>query len=328
MIAIDLYMTSKKIYMTSLVRFSMKFFDLHEDFGWSSQFVDVVDGEEQSSLRLLSSFEATVILGVVYPHVRSLDERAELLSALYGRHEHSTVPSMDVLWNQVNFYRHLERAKGVKILEPGEVPRGGISFILSLEGTDVLRYPYEVHALSKLGIRVVGLTWNYDTKFAASCMSKKDYGLTGEGEELVKFANSQGIILDVSHASKRTVLDVCSTSKLPVIASHSNARALKEHPRNLDDQSLAAIAKTGGVVGVTAINSTLAKRSIGDLVANANYIGETFGWDHVALGTDFLGVEETPEGFGSVLDIRKFAEELGEMANQVLWENPARVLLR
>lgn len=305
----------------------MRFFDLHEDFGWSSQFVDVIEGGEQSSLRLLSSFDSAVILGVVYPHIRSLDERADALSTLYGRRERSTVPSTDALWNQVNFYRYLERSCKVKILERGETPSSGVSFILSLEGTDVLRHPYEVHALGRLGIRVIGMTWNYDTKFAASCTSKKDYGLTGEGEELVKFANSQGIILDVSHSSRRTVLDVCSASRLPVIASHSNARALKEHPRNLDDQSLDAIARTGGVVGVTAINSTLAKRNIDDLVENARYIGESFGWDHVALGTDFLGVEETPEGFGSVLDITKFAEKLGEKANQVLWENPARVLL-
>lgn len=307
----------------------MKLFDLHEDFAWSSQFLDVIEGDTQSSLKLLSNFEKVTVVAAIYPHVRTYDERVEMMKSLYNRVEHSTVSSLEMLWNQLSFYRYLERSKGIKILEERlEEEPYGINFILSLEGTDALRHAYDLYLLHKLGIRVLGLTWNYDTKFAASCNSKKDYGLTGEGEEMVKIANSLGIIIDVSHASKRTLIDVCSSSKLPVIASHSNAKKLKEHPRNLDDEAIEAIARTGGVIGITAINSTLREASVKGIIDNINYIGENFGWDHVALGTDFLGIEDTPSGFENLLKVKSLYDSLSERADAVLWNNAARVLLK
>jgi Zn-dependent dipeptidase, microsomal dipeptidase homolog len=302
----------------------VKFIDFHEDLAYASAYEDV-RRVGQSSLMKLSLFPGSIVFGVVYPHVRTLGWRDEEMSSLYGGSAYSTSPSIEVLWTQVKFYRYLEDSGKVRIIGRGWDPIG-VNLVLSLEGTDVMKEAYDIFILKDLGIRAIGLTWNYDTKFAASCRSKKDYGLTGEGEELVRLANRLGIILDVSHTSHRTTMEVCQASRRPVIASHSNVMKLKDSPRNLRDEAIEAIIKTGGVIGVTAINSTLPKPTLEGMVEAIKYVGESFGWEYVALGSDFLGVEELPSGFEGVEKVPALAELIGDKAEKFLWENGARVL--
>ncbi|WP_126451383.1 dipeptidase [Sulfodiicoccus acidiphilus] len=308
----------------------MRFVDLHQDFAFSS-FAgrDVIGGNVQSSLKSLSSFQEVVVFGSLFPHVYTDDERGEALTAFYTTPNQATFSSADLLWAGIRFYLYLERSgKACLVRSLSDVNGDGVRILLSLEGTDVLRDPLDLYPLWELGVRAVGLTWNYDTKFAASRRSKRDYGLTGEGEELVKIANGLGMILDVAHSSKKTVIDVCSASKRPVIASHANVSKVKEHGRNLDDEELEAIVKTDGVVGITAIPPTLPTNDLRGLLENMNYVGETFGWRHVALGTDFLGIREEnlPQGFEDVSKVVDLARELEGRAEQVLWENPIRVI--
>ncbi len=209
-----------------------------------------------------------------------------------------------------------------------DLEKPGIKVLLSLEGADVLRDYEDIYLLKELHVYNLGLTWNYDNKFASSCMSNKDYGLTDEGEELVKTANSLGIIIDLAHAGKRTLLDVASISKRPIIVSHGNARKLKDHRRNLDDEEIEAIVKTNGVIGVTAIVETLREPTINGLVENIKYIGESFGWEYVAIGTDFLGIQKVPEGFENVMKLRELSDMLDGHSEEVLWKNAMRVILK
>jgi len=120
------------------------------------------------------------------------------------------------------------------------------------------------------------------------------------------------------------VLDVASASRKPIIASHANASALKHHRRNLDDEEIEAIIKTGGVIGVTAIRDTLPSPTMQGIVDNLKYIGESFGWSHVALGTDMLGIDETPTGFENILKARNIIEVINR--EEELWRNPLRVI--
>ena len=171
------------------------------------------------------------------------------------------------------------------------------------------------------------LTWNYDTKFASSCHSKKDYGLTGSGEKLVDDCNRLGIAVDLAHSSKKTILDTCSISSRPVLFSHGNVSSLDAHVRNIDDQSIDAICSTGGLIGITAIPQTLGREpSIERMVKHATYVGENFGWEHVAIGSDFLGIESTPKGFENVGKLSQLREMLGPHAEAVLYENALRAL--
>lgn len=306
----------------------MRFVDLHEDIGITSQKVDVFSKAEQSNLDSLSKFEDSIVFGVTFPHISTVNDRAEELSRQYGFNARSTVALWGDLMEQIKFYRYLERKRRVSIVTSGgDISINGLKILLSLEGTDCLNDPYDLYLLQNLGLRGIGLTWNYDTKFAAAAMSKKDYGLTGSGEELVKIANEQGIIVDVAHSSKNTIIDTCGITKKPVISSHGNIKAVHNHARNLDNDSIEAIVGTGGIIGVTAIRTTLSSDpSIEDIVKHMDYVGENFGWEHVALGTDFLGIDDTPRDFESITKIEKLSEMLGVHSKKVLWDNPVRVI--
>lgn len=306
----------------------MRFVDLHQDMGITSQRADIVSATQQSNLDSIRKFQDALIFGVNFPHIFVVNDRAEELSKQYGTHSRASVAIWEDLMEQLKFYKHMERKGLVSlVLKRGDVRNKGIKILLSLEGTDCLRDPYDLYLLNDLGLRAIGLTWNYDTKFAAAAMSRKDYGVTGFGEELIRIANDQGILVDVAHGSKNTISDACSISRKPVISSHGNVKKVHSHARNLDDESIEAIVKTGGVVGITAIRQTLSRApSIGDIVKHMEYVGDNFGWDHVALGSDFLGIDDTPKGFENVSKITDLSKLLGSHSRQVLWENPMRVI--
>ncbi|ESQ21736.1 MAG: Zn-dependent dipeptidase, microsomal dipeptidase-like [uncultured Acidilobus sp. CIS] len=86
-----------------------------------------------------------------------------------------------------------------------------------------------------------------------------------------------------------------------------------------------AIADRGGVIGITSIPDTLPSNDVNGIARVAHYIGERFGWEHVALGTDFLGLERYPEGFSDLSHIQALANLLGSHADLVLWHNAYRV---
>jgi membrane dipeptidase len=306
----------------------MKLIDLHEDLAHSSSKMDVRKGKFQSSIELLKTLGEPLVFSVLYPHANTWDERATRLSERYGFATASSVPMFELLVQQIKFYYFLERSGLVRIVRGArDLDSPGVKLLLAMEGVDVLTDPYDAYILRDLNVRSIGLTWNYDTKFAASCMSSKDYGLTGYGEELVRLCNNLGILVDLAHASKQSLLDAAQASKAPLIVSHANSRRVRDHVRNLDDEELEALAKTGGVVGITGINSTLGDNgTIQEMVEHANYIGNSYGWKHVALGTDFLGVEHPPKGFEDISKVHELGALLGEHGDEVLWKNAERVV--
>ena len=102
--------------------------------------------------------------------------------------------------------------------------------------------------------------------------------------------NRLGIVVDVSHASDRTTWDILETATGPVIASHSNARALCDHPRNLTDEMIHAIAATSGLVGIVAVDRFIAAEepTIGKWVDHLDHMVRLVGIDHVGIGCDFF----------------------------------------
>ncbi|WP_083774100.1 dipeptidase [Acidilobus saccharovorans] len=285
--------------------------DLHEDIGyWYSRGYDFVSGQGPASLDKLSKLGDVAVVAMIFPAV--------------GRGRYDL--TLNVLLNQLKYFLSLELEGKVRIVRrASDLDQPGVKLIIGLEGTDALSDAYDLLWLFNAGLRVIAPTWNYNTKFASSCTSKKDYGLTDQGEELVKLANELGVIIDVSHSSRQTTLDVTSLSRKPVIATHSNVMALKQHYRNLDDAEIEGIVKTGGVIGVTSIPGTLPSDDINGIATVASYIGERFGWDYVALGTDFLGLDKYPQGFSDLSNIDDLASRLGSHAEAVLWGNALRV---
>lgn len=205
------------------------------------------------------------------------------------------------------------------ISERGDVERilenRKIGFLIALEGTEALDEPGDLEIFYRLGVRSLQLTWNYDVKYGSSCMSAKDYGLTGFGEALVEEANRLGVILDISHAGEKTSLELIEASKLPVIASHANVKAVKNHVRNLSDKILEALNAKKGIVGFTFIPSTISDNpTVKDLVKHISYVYENYGSKLLALGTDYFGLiaAKSPQGLEDISKLSSLWNALAE----------------
>ncbi|WFA10055.1 dipeptidase [Tissierella sp. Yu-01] len=150
-----------------------------------------------------------------------------------------------------------------------------------------------------MGIRLITLTWNFENCFGypnSDDSSIMNAGLKDFGKDAVEFMNEIGMIVDVSHLSDGGFYDVAEISKKPFMASHSNARALSPHRRNLTDDMIRILGEKGGVAGInfspTFLNEDPKDRNsrIELMVKHMNYIRNKGGDDILALGTDFDGI--------------------------------------
>jgi len=176
--------------------------------------------------------------------------------------------------------------------------RGVFGAILHYEGAEAIDPEFAVLRLSyELGLRSLGLTWSRPNIFAEGVgQANRGNGLTGLGRELVRQCNAMGILIDVSHLNEPGFWDVVEVSEKPFVASHSNARALCDHDRNLTDEQIRALAEKGGLMGINyhvgflvAGAETGAEVPLSVLVDHIDHIVRLVGVDHVALGSDFDG---------------------------------------
>lgn len=167
------------------------------------------------------------------------------------------------------------------------------------------------------GIVYMTLCHNGDNDLCDSAKGNAEWnGLSPLGREAVREMNRLGILADVSHASEKTFYDVLETSSVPIVASHSSARALCDHPRNLTDDQLRAIAARGGVVQVCLYNEFLrddGQATVTDIVAHIRHIAAIAGIDHVGIGSDFDGGGGIPgcDGSNELINVTKALLEAG-----------------
>ncbi len=174
--------------------------------------------------------------------------------------------------------------------------KGKIAFILGMEGAEPLGNDIALlRIFYKLGLRVLTLTHsrrNYigDGAFLKPQKSGTPGGLSPFGIEVLEEAQKLGILIDVSHLNDPGFWDVMEFSKESVIASHSNCRALVNHPRNLTDEQIQAIAERGGVIGMNAAGLFIDEKNptLDRLLDHIDHIVELVGIKHVGLGLDFF----------------------------------------
>ncbi len=180
----------------------------------------------------------------------------------------------------------------------GAAAAGDIAVVLHFQGSEPLRAGAElVGAFARLGVRVIQPTYNYRSAAGDGCCEPEDAGLSLFGQELVRAMNRHRIAVDIAHAGVRTSLEAIERSARPVIASHANARAVCEHPRNLPDEVIKAVAASGGVIGLCAFPSFVSagpSPALDQLIDHAVHIAGLAGAGHVGLGLDFAdeGEEE------------------------------------
>lgn len=180
---------------------------------------------------------------------------------------------------------------------------GLLSGMLTIEEGAVLKgNPYVVRSLYQLGVRMLTLTWNFENEigYPNTIVREKDYdpnrryGLKPEGIEIVREMNRVGMIVDVSHLGDDGFWDVVKYSEKPFVASHSNARKICSHTRNMTDEMIRALADKGGVMGLNFCGDFLnpnGKSRIEDMVRHAKHIVDVGGIGVLGLGTDYDGID-------------------------------------
>lgn len=166
--------------------------------------------------------------------------------------------------------------------------------LLSIEGSRALGGKIEhLEDAWKTGVRLITLTWNGRCEAADGCQTENAGGLTPFGFELVHRMNESGIIVDVSHLSEKGFWDVARTARKPFAATHSDAKAICDHVRNLTDEQFREIAQGGGIVGMNFYREFLhsGSASTEDFLRHIDHFLHLGGEKTIALGSDFDGCE-------------------------------------
>jgi membrane dipeptidase len=168
---------------------------------------------------------------------------------------------------------------------------GKLGLVLSLEGVEP--FGYDVQAAEvfwELGLRIASLTWNRRNPFADGVAEGDDGGLSRLGRGLVDRLVELGVVLDLAHASARTFADVLArTGNAPVVVSHAACRAIHDHPRNLTDDQLRALAERDGLLGMMLLPLVVdpERPTIDRAIDHLEHAAAVMGVEHVALGGDF-----------------------------------------
>ena len=160
-------------------------------------------------------------------------------------------------------------------------------------------------------IRIASLVWNESNHLADGWPNNPLRGLSEDGFKVIKKMNELNMIIDVSHINEKGFWDIISTSTKPIIATHSNARQLCLHDRNLTDQQIKAIASKGGLIGLNTVkffisNNTNEQNSLG-LARQAKYMAELVGVEHIACGFDFMNFMLGESGDENAIDLKSAA---------------------
>ena len=212
---------------------------------------------------------------------------------------------------------------------------GKMSAILTIEGPAGFGFdPQMLEMLYKAGFRISSLGWNESNVLAGS--HKTGEGLTDLGKEYVREAQRLGMLVDVSHLSDQGFWDLMEITQAPIIATHSNSRAVCDVSRNLTDDMFKAICQTGGVAGFNQCAPFVGQQP--DLDTVCDHILHFLELDpegkHIALGGDLDGCDELPKGFDGVQSYPSMAQRLMErgvseqMIDDIFWNNALGVMKR
>lgn len=193
-----------------------------------------------------------------------------------------------------------------------------------------------VEQIRELGICFAMLTWNYDNCYGCGAAFDQEKGLKEQGKSVVKMLLDQGIVLDISHLSDKGAEDIFELTDAPVIASHSNVRALWNCPRNLTDELARELIRRKGLIGMNFFENFIGEKpGIADLIRHMDAILEMGGEDVLAIGSDYDGCHSRfPQGIRGVESIpylRECMEKEGfdnRILDKIFFENAQKFVLK
>ena len=243
-------------------------------------------------------------------------EKAAQFFAIYFDLAHAPAEGMFAVCKRQQGIFARELAQNADIAAPcrtaADVERvnaaGKVAALLSCEGAELLNCdPANLAWAQEAGIRIVNLTWNHANLISGTHCAEPERGLNDLGRAFVREAQRRGILIDVSHCSDAAFWDLIRCTEKPVIATHSNARALCPHTRNLTDDMFRAIVETGGVVGLNFYTHFVTAEgkdaTMDGALRHLDHFLALGGEKHLALGADLDGCEALAGGMTGVQDM-------------------------
>jgi membrane dipeptidase len=174
-----------------------------------------------------------------------------------------------------------------------------VGVIMGLQNAEQFRTVSDVLAFRQMGLRCAQLTYNTQNLLGSGSTERVDGGVSDYGAEIIREMNRLGVLVDVSHCGERTTLDAIEISSGPIAITHSNCRALNNHPRLKTDEAIQKLAAKGGVIGITGVRNFVKDReptTVEDIVDHIDHVVKLVGIDHVGIGSDsdLLGYDRLP----------------------------------
>lgn len=164
-----------------------------------------------------------------------------------------------------------------------------VAVIMGVQNADHFRTPADVKSYYQLGQRCAQLTYNSQNLIGSGSTERVDGGITDFGVEIIKAMNDVGMLIDVSHCGERTTLDAIELSPKPIAITHSNCRALFDHPRLKTDEAIRKLAAKGGVMGITGVRMFVRDReptTLEHIIDHIDHVVQLVGIEHVGIGSD------------------------------------------
>lgn len=166
---------------------------------------------------------------------------------------------------------------------------GKCAVIMGLQNADHFLKAADVKEFYNMGQRCAQLTYNSQNRIGSGSTDRVDGGVSDFGVSIIEAMNAAGMLIDVSHSGDRTTLDAIAISPKPIAITHSNCRALINHPRVKTDEAIKALAAKGGVMGITGVRNFVTAAeptTLGSVVDHIDHVVKLVGIDHVGIGTD------------------------------------------
>ena len=213
------------------------------------------------------------------------------------------------------------------------VSQGMVAALLSIEGADLIDCDvHKIETVSGWGVRLLNPVWNRANVLSGTNAEEPERGLSAEGRDFIRVMEEYGIYPDVSHLSDAGFWDLVRMARRPVIASHSNARAICPHRRNLTDDQVRAIRDLGGVVGLNLYLHFVGEPTTDVLVAHVEHFLALGGEKTLCLGGDMDGCEALAGGMTGMQDMPKLYDALkargygAELLEDIFWNNLRRLI--
>ena len=206
-----------------------------------------------------------------------------------------------------------------------------VAVIMGVQNSEHFRTAADVKRYYQLGQRCSQLTYNSQNLIGSGSTDRVDGGISDFGAEIIKAMNEVGMLIDVSHCGDRTTLDAIEISPKPIAVTHSNCRALNNHPRLKTDEAIVKLAAKGGVMGITGVRNFVRDReptTVEHIVDHIDHVVQLVGIEHVGIGTDsdLNGYDDMPpDQRKKLLDMYKSSYAFRDKLDTDGFDHPQKV---